>query len=288
MNYILAGIVVAVVLFLVYGYCLNFFLKTEYYGIHAEKVDGEVRLVLLTDLHGNRYGKDNQKLVGRIEREHPDLICITGDMTVKDGKGIPEVLSLLQRLAEQYPVYYSPGNHEIRMPDYENYKRQVREFGVYYLENEWLSAGHGIVLGGLDLPEYWYHKCWERRKLDVPGLAKIMEPPGRAGSGGTRASGGETLFPVLLAHNPEYFPQYADWGAGLVLSGHLHGGIARLPFLGGVIAPSLRLFPAYDAGYFHRGESHMVVSRGLGLHHIRFRFFNRPELSVIDIYGKNR
>lgn len=288
MNYILAGIVVAFVLLLAYGYCLNFFVKTENYGISAENVDGKLRLVLLTDLHGNRYGEDNQKLVGRIEREHPDLICITGDMTVKDGTGIPEVLSLLQKLVEQYPVYYSPGNHEIRMPDYENYKRQVRELGVHYLENEWLYAGHGIAVGGLDLPGYWYHKCWEKRNLDVAGLAKIMKPPEQAKSETVQASAGETFFPILLAHNPEYFPQYAGWGAGLVLSGHLHGGIARLPILGGVIAPSLRLFPVYDAGYFRLGKSHMIVSRGLGLHHIRLRFFNRPELSVIDIYGKNR
>ena len=50
---------------------------------------------------------------------------------------------------------------------------------------------------------------------------------------------------VLLAHNPVYFDTYAAWGADLTLSGHLHGGIVRLPLLGGVISPQMKLFPDY-------------------------------------------
>ena len=66
-------------------------------------------------------------------------------------------------------------------------------------------------------------------------------------------------------------------------SGHVHGGIMRLPKLGGVISPSLRLFPKYDAGQFEENGHKMVLSRGLGLHHIKLRFFNRPEISVINL-----
>ena len=91
------------------------------------------------------------------------------------------------------------------------------------------------------------------------------------------------LFTIMLAHNPEYFPVYAEWGADLVLSGHIHGGIARLPVLGGVLSPSLQPFPRYDAGEFIWKGSHMVLSRGLGLHHIKLRFFNCPEISAIRI-----
>ena len=91
-------------------------------------------------------------------------------------------------------------------------------------------------------------------------------------------------FNLLLAHNPEYAEQYAAWGADLTVSGHVHGGIMRLPLLGGVIAPSLRLFPKFDAGlYSFREGRAMIVSRGLGLHHIKLRFFNRPEVSVINL-----
>ena len=71
-----------------------------------------------------------------------------------------------------------------------------------------------------------------------------------------------------------------------MLSGHVHGGIARLPWIGGVISPSLRLFPKYDAGKFREQNGTMILSRGLGTHHIRLRFFNIPEISVIVLRGK--
>ena len=87
---------------------------------------------------------------------------------------------------------------------------------------------------------------------------------------------------LLLAHNPEYIPVYRQWGAEITCSGHLHGGIMILPFLGGVLSPSLRLFPTYDQGVFREDGAVHIVSRGLGLHHLKFRFFNTPELSVIN------
>lgn len=87
----------------------------------------------------------------------------------------------------------------------------------------------------------------------------------------------------MIAHNPEYFPAYAEWGADLVLSGHVHGGLMRLPFLGGVIAPSMKLFPKYDGGVFEEHGSTMILSRGLGTHTLPIRIFNPGELVVIRL-----
>ena len=67
----------------------------------------------------------------------------------------------------------------------------------------------------------------------------------------------------------------------MVLSGHVHGGIMRLPLLGGVIAPSYRLFPKYDGGIFRHGKSWMLLGRGLGSHTLPFRFFNPAELHEV-------
>ena len=93
------------------------------------------------------------------------------------------------------------------------------------------------------------------------------------------------MFQLLLAHNPEYLTAYAGWGANLVLSGHIHGGIMILPFLGGVIAPSYELFPKFDFGKFTEKNCEMVLSRGLGTHTINIRIFNKPEISVITLKG---
>lgn len=87
----------------------------------------------------------------------------------------------------------------------------------------------------------------------------------------------------MIAHNPEYFEAYAGWGADLTVSGHVHGGVMRLPFLGGVISPRLTLFPKYDGGMFERNGRFMVVSRGLGTHTLPIRIFNPGELIMIEL-----
>ena len=87
---------------------------------------------------------------------------------------------------------------------------------------------------------------------------------------------------VLLAHNPIYFEEYVEWGADLVLSGHVHGGVMRLPFIGGVISPAYTLFPKYDGGIFRKNHTTMLLGRGMGAHTIPLRFFNPAELYVVN------
>ena len=284
--------ITALALLLVYGYCLNFFLKKEYYSISIPgcgkngtvkrtKVPGSshmeqkpVRILLLADLHGASFGKENGRLLSHVRKTNPDLICIAGDMTVKDGRGAKIGLALCRELLTVCPVYYAVGNHEIQMPCYEEYCSELRKMGVSLLDNECREHfiyGRKLVVYGWNTPRYYFHKFWQRRE---PPLEELREQLGAPDEGAYR---------ILLAHNPEYFRAYHAWGADLVFSGHGHGGIARLPFLGGVIDPALRLFPQYDAGMYQEGSTAMVVSRGLGTHHIRLRFFNIPEISVIDL-----
>lgn len=262
------------ILLLVYGYMENDHLKVERYELETRKIKKSLRIVFLTDLHANEHGRENYKLVSRIRKENPDILCVTGDMVVKNGVHTERVLSLLKRLSQDYPVYYSPGNHEIRLEQYEEYKDALLRFGVHYLENKSVFLpDYNIRITGLDLPEYWYHKVWDKREFTVEEMNSLVPME-------------ETEKPalqLLLAHNPEYFPTYQQWGADLTLSGHIHGGIAILPFLGGVLSPSLRIFPKYDQGLKKENEKYILISRGLGLHHIKLRFFNPPELSVINL-----
>lgn len=260
---------------LLYGYCSNYMLQTEHYEISQEQTEGEsVRIVMLADLHANTFGKKNQRLIRKIKEQKPDMICIAGDMTVKNGKGMDSCLALCKELIPVCPVYYAPGNHEIRMEGYEEYVSKVVKAGVFWLDNSQRSVfvkNRRIGIYGLDIGEEFYHKFWQKRDFTVENMKMLLGPAG------------EEEIHILLAHNPEYFPVYCDWGADLVLSGHVHGGIAKLPLLGGVIDPSLRIFPKYDSGLFREKDSYMVLSRGLGTHHIRLRFFNRPEISVINL-----
>ena len=292
---------------LAYGYCSNFFFRAEHYklpvpGMKAgqEAPPGQpeapewmatpaqlasptqlaspARIVMLADLHGMVFGRNNERLLRKIVSLSPDLICIAGDMTVKDGSGSASCIALCRELTRICPVYYAMGNHEIRMENYLDFCAELRKTGVFVLDNEhvhFFAAGKKFVVHGWNADEAYYHKCWQKRVLTAEELSAQLGVPEPG------------AYHILLAHNPEYFPTYCAWGADLVLSGHVHGGIARLPFAGGVIAPSLRLFPRYDAGEFREGNKTMILSRGLGTHHIRLRFFNVPEMSVIDLYGKD-
>lgn len=269
---LVAGI--AAVLFVVCGILYQYFPVIETYRVESEKLISSQRVVLLTDLHGCRHGKRNEKLLRMVDSVRPDFVCVAGDMTVKNGQYTEDILELMRNLTDKYPVYYAPGNHEICMPEYEKYRHKLCQMGVQYLENRELPIGGNVMIYGLDLPEYWYHKIWQKREMRCEELTDLL--------GSCRPD----CFTILLAHNPEYFLPYVQWGADLILSGHIHGGIVRIPRFGGVISPTLQLFPIYDAGCFEEKGHHMILSRGLGLHHIKLRLFNRPEISLINLSCK--
>lgn len=268
------AVVVIVAGLLVYGYVSNFILKIEEYRIEADAGQKDpFTIVMLADLHAGKFGRKNERLIQAIKEQKPDMICMAGDMTVKNGKGTDSCLALCKELVLVCPVYYAPGNHEIRMECYEDYAKKLKKAGVFWLDNEHMFFDENQEIGiyGLNIDEFFYHKCWQKRNFTIYDMQTVF---GAADRG---------KFNILLAHNPEYFETYCSWGADLIFSGHVHGGIVRLPFLGGALDPSLRIFPKYDAGIFHRGKSRMVLTRGLGTHHIRLRFFNLPEISVIRL-----
>lgn len=273
--YILAVIDALIIGLLLYGYLSNYLLVEKKYQINSLKVKGEpVRVILLADLHGMVFGKQNSRLIQKIKKNKPDIICIAGDMIVKDGKGIVSCLALCKCLTEICPVYYSLGNHEIRFDNIDDFICELKANHVQVLNDEQEEIqinGTKLCITGLTLQSNHYLKIWKKTEFTLSYMKEHIQ------------SSNDEVYNVLLAHNPEFFDIYEKWGADLVCSGHVHGGIAILPFIGGVIAPSLRIFPKYDYGMFEKNKSTMILTRGLGTHHIRLRFFNIPEISVIDI-----
>lgn len=249
-----------------------------------EAFDG-CRIVQLSDLHGNRFGKNQERLLLEIERQNPDYIMITGDMVTDCyDKSVSGVLDLLTALCRKYEVYYEPGNHETRaLSRGEEKARQYMEFceavkktGVHYLENQRVCLARGnqkIFVYGLSLERMYFGKLWRYRIPQKQHIEELLGKPEKE------------EFLLLLAHHPDYFPVYESWGANLVLSGHIHGGIAKLPYIGGVLSPTMKLFPKYDGGIYQgEGEdTKMVLSRGLGSHTIPLRPFNPPELVVVTM-----
>lgn len=273
------GILLAVVLFFVIVMIIdgNRFVVREY-TLKSDKIDKEYTVALLADLHNRTYGKENEKLLERIDDIRPDRVLCAGDMlTARPGKTFDAALSFMKHLASDYPVYYGLGNHEYRMnlyredygDAYERYMGALKDAGIHVLDNESVTEGE-FAFTGLTI-ERKYYKRFQKNVLEKDYLPSVIGEPA------------QDKYQILLAHNPEYFEEYAEWGADLVVSGHVHGGIMRLPVLGGVISPKLVLFPKYDGGLFQKSNTTMVLSRGLGMHTLPVRIFNPAELVVIHL-----
>ena len=259
------------------------------YTLESDKIRDGIDIAVLADLHNKQYGKDNRKLLAALDEVDPHVVMVAGDMlTAKPGKGYELAASFMERVAEKYPVYYGLGNHEYRMkiyPEYYSdefaeYVQRLEKAGIQVLDNasaliqvQREKRMTNIRVTGASI-ERLYYKRFRKIHMAPDYLDRI------AGEADDHA------FQILLAHNPEYFEEYADWGADLVFSGHVHGGIMRLPVLGGVVSPKLVFFPKYDGGLFKRKDSVMVLSRGLGMHTIPVRIFNPAELVVVHLRSK--
>ena len=245
------------------------------------------KVVMLSDLHNNSFGEENERLLSAIGRLKPDAVMIAGDMIVAKGVHSLKVpLHLIGELAKKYPVYYANGNHETRMREereiygsqYEEYTAELKKLGVHLLIDESVTVCRGedrLGISGLELDKYLYK-----------GLGKAVMEDGYMDK--KLGAADERDFHILLAHSPLYFEEYAAWGADLVFAGHFHGGTIRIPFLGGVMTPNYMFFPQYDAGTYRQFGSVMVLSSGLGTHSINIRLNNRPQLICVELKRERR
>lgn len=247
--------------------------RREYEVIVPEELSG-LRMVFLSDLHCNPLICNNRRVLRQIAAEQPDVIVLAGDMISKYGrKENDRVPDFLEKLTGIAPVVYSMGNHEevlrTEKPEqFAGYAEKIKKAGIFLLDNESVSLvlqGKNIDFAGLTLKREYYYKR-VRRPLPEEAL-KSLNILHRSQT-------------ILLAHMPDFFSEYTSL-APLVLSGHIHGGIIRLPFVGGILSPQL-YFPPYTRGCYSKGNSTLVVNAGIGSHSLPARLFNRIEYCVIN------
>lgn len=280
---IMACLGIAVILcLLISAWDCNRFVTVEY-EIVSDKVARPCKFVLLADLHNKSYGKDHERLINKIDSISPDAILVAGDMlTAAKGNSFEVTLSLMRQLSTRYKIYYGMGNHEYRLkmyPEqygtiYDDYVAELIKMGIEPLinENTYLPE-YNVAVCGSEIDKCYFKK-FQKYPMDEHYLPKILGTPEK------------DACQVLIAHTPQYFEEYAAWGADVVVSGHVHGGIMRLPFLGGVLSPNLTLFPKYDGGEYAQGKATMILSRGLGTHTIPVRVFNPGELVSVSLIPK--
>jgi len=231
------------------------------------------RIAHISDLHNAEFGEANRRLIAAISGAAPDIILITGDFVDHSRTDVDVAVCFAEQAVKIAPTYYVSGNQEAALDagEYTQMKERLASVGVILLENESVIFERDdefIRLIGLS----------DQAFDNIPSNDELAELMGDSAD-----------FSLLLAHRPTDFPQYAACGFDLVFCGHLHGGQFRLPFLGGIYAPSYGFFPEYDGGMYEREESVLIVSRGLGNSSFPIRFNNPPELVVVELAkGENK
>ncbi len=274
-RYKIMLIAILIILLIAWVAWSNTALETTEYMISSNKLPEDFsgfRIAHVSDLHNTQIGKNNDNLLSVLEDAQPNIIVITGDLIDSRRTDFDVSLEFARCAVEIAPCYFVSGNHEARLPDYNDLQKQLTEIGVVVLDNDVISITYNdaeISLIGLTDPSFKAVSPNEEELLVAETLSK--------------AETNTATFRLLLSHRPEFFPLYVQFGFDLVLSGHVHGGQFRLPIVGGVFAPSQGLFPKYDAGLFQENDTNMIISRGIGNSLFPIRINNRPEVVIVEL-----
>lgn len=264
-------------------------LEIANYIIENKKIPQEFNnyvIVQISDLHNKSFGKNNINLINKIKQINPQVILITGDIIDGENKNFQVSLDLLKNLSTKYKVYHITGNHEQKalIKRYKNlykeYFKKLRDLSAIHLDNEKIQIKKGesfINIYGLTIPFKCYKYLFDKDKstnLDEDFIQSSLPLINK------------NEYNILLAHTPFYFYDYEEWGADLILTGHVHGGIIRLPIVGGLLSPNRQFFPKYDLGKYDKNDSTMIVTKGLGGSKVLVRINCKPEVVKITLKSK--
>lgn len=242
-------------------------LTVRRYVLETDKLAAPVRLALLSDFHGARYGQGQSRLLAAVDKLEPDAVVMPGDFYDEDHVD-GNTDDLLSALAERYPCFFVRGNHEGSTGRADQLRKKLEDWGIAVLagtEALLQVKGQQVRICGVDDPGI----CGERGWLEQFQACQALT--------------GDGTYSLLLSHRPELTQYYRASGFDLVLAGHAHGGQVRIPgVLNGLAAPHQGFFPDYAGGRYRLSGTELIVGRGLS-RDLRVRVFNPPELVVVEL-----
>lgn len=238
----------------------------EYRIAHARIPAGfdGYRIAVVSDLHAASFGTHQQDLIDLLHASACDLLCLLGDLVSHDTTDFSPVWDLIDGMAG-IPMVYVSGNNELSLADYDLFLAGLTSRGVTVLDDLTQTTlpltrnGDSILLHGYSFTDA--RRLGDRLPVAPSGCCNI-----------------------LLYHDPACFPEAALKDYDLMLSGHLHGGVIRLPLVG---SPLERLgMEPFTLGMYTSRAATMVVTAGLGAKDVLPRFFNPPEVALITLKAK--
>ena len=244
----------------------------SFYAIRSDKVSNNLRVVELADMHNKQFGKDNEKLISKIRMLHPDMIVYAGDMMNYGDDDYSVLFDLSDHLSEIAPIYACFGNNELDQYLFRDkqFKQELISHNVCLLSNEALD----VEVNGSTVQLVAVSDDAKQFDIETNNAKKFLE----------------SLEPtvncrICLTHYPELFLQkLLDRGIDVAFTGHAHGGLIRLPKIGGLYSTGEGFLPEFTSGVVQTEDgAQVVVSRGLGDSGYIPRINNQPELVVADI-----
>jgi len=274
--------------------------RETFYSTSSIKVDSRVRVVQLSDLHSASYGINNKNLLERVKALEPDIIICTGDIVDSAKDDIHYAVSLAGELSKIAPSYYVYGNNEVEsiygFPL--NEQELDKKFGFNKnnrdetallklkdsFEEKLENAGIKVLKNEKDTIKV--------KTMDIDIYGVLTSNPSSFWSYSEKAfadylNNNTDNLKITAVHEPFIFEEFTpDFWGDLMLSGHTHGGVVRVPLLGPLFTHEGGLFPerggAFVYGRYDAGGKPLIVSSGLENSNV-FRINNQPELVVIDI-----
>lgn len=298
-SMIFAAITLAVAI-IVGNYIGNRNFRESFYSVSSLKADSKIRIIQISDLHNSSYGKENIKLISRVEKLKPDLIIYTGDCIDSDDKSTQEVVNLCSKLSQIAPSYYIYGNNEVekfydtplsqtaldkkfgfndenRIPEKllkikDKFEEELENNGVKVLKNEMDTINIGPT------------------EVDIYGVLTSNPSSFWSYAGNSFNDyiySNSNNLKITAIHEPFIFEEYNfDFWGDVMICGHTHGGTIRVPVLGPLYTHEGGLFPErkddFVYGRYDVSSKPLIVSSGLDNNNI-LRINNQPELVVIDV-----
>lgn len=266
-------------------------LDTEYVDLYFEDLpesfDG-YRVAHLSDLHLGTFGGKTafvEKVVQRVNEEHPDLIVFTGDIVNANSDELDPFVPILSRLVASDGIFSVFGNHDYcqysgkdRQSNVCEESRKVAEkertMGWKVLLNESVVLNRGeerIAVAGI---EYWGKSIFLHNynlKATLMGITDYDS-----------IKCDDDLFTILLSHAPSQWKLeiLPNTHIPLMLSGHTHAAQIKL----GGWSPSSLLYKEWG-GLYQSGNQQLYISEGLG-GTLPFRFGSRPQVIMLTLHRK--
>ncbi len=257
-------------------------IQTTDYRLTVNKSVGalqELKIVLVADLHlGYSVGAAQMgQMVGKINREQPDLVVIAGDIfdNSYDALEDPAALAaILGNIQSKYGVYACYGNHDVEEKLLAGFSFSSDEKKVSDPRMDaFLEAANIHLLRdeGLLIDDAFY--LLGRADYERPGrgIEKRKSPA-------ELTWGLDYSKPILvLDHEPRELQALADAGVDLDLCGHTHDGQL---FPGNLL---IRLFWENPCGYLQKDGMHNIVTSGVGVFGPNMRLGTKSELCRVTV-----